>query len=112
MTNEEQLEQIELNMAEAKRFIELRTSLQRLEKNRDFKKLISEYYFKEEAARLVMAKSAGLDETQQAVIDKMIYGIGSLAKFLDSTMSRGAEAELALKENEEVKVEIIQEGLL
>jgi len=112
MTNEEQLEQLESSMAEAKHFIDIKNSLLKLQKNRDFKKVITEYYFKEEAARLVMAKSAGLSEEQQVLIDNMIYGIGSLAKFLDSTLARGNQAELALAEDEEAKAEIIQEGLL
>jgi competence CoiA-like predicted nuclease len=98
-------------MAEAKHFIDVKDSLVKLQKNQDFKKVIIEYYFKEEAARLVMAKSSNLTEEQQTVIDKMIYGIGSLAKFFDSTLSRGVQSEQSLVEDEEAKTSILQEGL-
>ena len=111
MNNEEQLEYIEANMAESKHFIDINNSLMKLQKNRDFKKVISEYYFKEEAARLVMAKSSNLTADQQLVIDKMIYGIGALAKFLDSVSARGAQAVQTLAEDEEAKESILQEGL-
>jgi len=112
MTNEEQLEQLEESMVEARHFVAIRNSLIKLQTNKDFKKVITEYYFKEEAARLVMAKSSSLTEEQQLLIDKMIYGIGSLAKFLDQTLARGAQAEQALAEDEDTKANIIQEGLL
>ena len=112
MSTEEQLEYLEANMAEARHFVDVKNSLIKLQKNRDFKKVITEYYFKEEAARLVMAKSSNLTEEQQKVIDKMIYGIGSLAKFFDSTLSRGVQSEQTLVEDEEAKAAIIQEGLV
>jgi glutaredoxin-related protein len=112
MTNEEQLGHLDDSMTEAKRFIDIRDSIAKLEKNREFKKVITDYYFKDEAARLVMAKSSSLTEDQQVVIDKMIYGIGSLAKFLDSAVARGNQAEQAYAEDEQAKEEIIAEGLL
>ena len=111
MNNEEQLENLEANMVEAKHFVDVKNSFEKLSRNRDFKKVITEYYFKEEAARLVMAKSSNLTEEQQIVIDKMIYGIGSLAKFFDSVLSRGIQAEQQVVEDEETKANILQEGL-
>ena len=112
MNTEEQLDYLDANMAEAKHFIDVKNSLLKLQKNKDFKKVVIEYYFKEEAARLVMAKSSNLDETQQLTIDKMIYGIGSVAKFFDSVLQRGAQAEQSLSEDEDSKASILQEGLL
>jgi hypothetical protein len=41
----------------------------------------------------------------------MIYGIGSLAKFFDSVLSRGVQSEQQLAEDEETKALLIQEGL-
>ena len=111
MTQEEQLDSLEFSMDEAKHFISVKNSMLKLQNNRDFKKVITEYYFKEEAARLVMAKSSNLTEEQQMVIDKMIYGIGSLAKFFDSVLSRGVQSEQQLADDEETKALLIQEGL-
>lgn len=112
MTHEEELEYLEFSMDEAKQFIAIKNSMVKLRKNTDFKKVIAEYYFKEEAARLVMAKSSNLTPDQQELIDKMIYGIGSLAKFLDSVETRGLQAEQALQDDEETKASILQEGLV
>jgi len=111
MNTEEQLDYLDANMAEAKHFIDVKNSLLKLQKNKDFKKVVIEYYFKEEAARLVMAKSSNLDEAQQLTIDKMIYGVGSIAKFFDSVLQRGVQAEQSLSEDEESKASILQEGL-
>jgi hypothetical protein len=111
MNNEEQLENLEANMVEAKHFVDIKNSFEKLSRNRDFKKVITEYYFKEEAARLVMAKSSSLNDEQQKLIDKMIYGVGSLAKFFDSVVARGAQAEQSLAEDEDAKTSILQEGL-
>ena len=111
MNMEEQLEVLESNMTESKHFVDVKNSLVKLQKSKDFKKVVIEYYFKEEAARLVMAKSSNLTEEQQMVIDKMIYGIGSLAKFFDSVLSRGIQAEQQVVEDEETKANILQEGL-
>jgi competence CoiA-like predicted nuclease len=111
MNNEEQIEVLESNMIESQHFVDVKNSMVKLQNNKEFKKVITEYYFKEEAARLVMAKSSNLNEEQQLVIDKMIYGIGSLAKFFDSVLSRGVQSEQQLAEDEETKATLIQEGL-
>ena len=111
MSTEEELNQLEANIAEAKHFIDIKKSVERLFRNRDFKKVILEYYFKEEAARLVMAKSSNLNEEQKKLIDCMIYGIGALSNFFDSVHQRGIQAEQALQEDEDAKTEILQEDL-
>ena len=46
MTNEEQLGHLDDSMTEAKRFIDIRDSIVKLEKNREFKKVITDYYLK------------------------------------------------------------------
>ena len=111
MSTEEELNQLDANIAEAKHFIDIKKSVERLFKNRDFKKVILEFYFKEEAARLVMAKSSNLNEEQKKLIDCMIYGIGALSNFFDSVHQRGIQAEQALQDDEDAKTEILQEDL-
>ena len=111
MSTEEELNQLDASMAEAKHFIEIKKSVEKLFRNREFKKVILEYYFKEEAARLVMAKSSNLNEEQKKLIDCMIYGIGALSNFFDSVHQRGIQAEQALQEDEDAKTEILQEDL-
>ena len=111
MSTEEELNQLDANIAEAKHFIDIKKSVEKLFRNREFKKVILEYYFKEEAARLVMAKSSNLNEEQKKLIDCMIYGIGALSNFFDSVHQRGIQAEQALREDEDAKTEILQEDL-
>ena len=67
-------------------------------------------YFKEEAARLVMAKSnTNLDESQQRSIDSMIGGIGSLSNYFDMIIRRGNEMETSVKDFEQTREEILAE---
>ena len=94
-----------------KHFIDIKDSTIKLFKNREFKKVVLDYYFKEEAARLVMAKSSALSEDQKKLIDNMIYGIGALSNFFDSVLTRGMQAEQAYREDEVAKTEILQEDL-
>ena len=111
MSTEEELNQLDASMAEAKHFIDIKKSVEKLFRNRELKKVILEYYFKEEAARLVMAKSSNLNEEQKKLIDCMIYGIGALSNFFDSVHQRGMQAEEALREDEDARTAILQEDL-
>ncbi len=111
MSTEEELNQLDASMAEAKHFIDIKNSCVKLHRNRDFKKVILDYYFKEEAARLVMAKSSNLSEEQKKLIDNMMYGVGALSNFFDSVLQRGVQAEQALRDDEEARTVILQEDL-
>ena len=111
MSTEEQLQELDDNMNDAKQFIDIKDSTLKLFKNREFKKVVLDYYFKEEAARLVMAKASNLNDEQQKLIDNMIYGIGALSNFFDSVLTRGLQAEQAYKDDENARTEILQEDL-
>ena len=52
-----QVEEIELEINQAKEKVALKDSLEKLIKNRDFKKVITEGYFEQEAIRLVLLKA-------------------------------------------------------
>jgi hypothetical protein len=112
MNSEQQIEQLDKNMVEAKKFMDIRSSYHKLVKNKEFKEVILEYYFNEEAARLVTAKSSGLDDKQEKMIDNMMYGIGALQNFFESVEMRAMQAEQAYKEDEDSKTDIIAEGLI
>jgi hypothetical protein len=51
------------------------------------------------------------DRAQLANIDKMMYGIGSLAQFLDTILRNGDAMEQSVKESEQAREEILREGL-
>ena len=105
-----ELEQVEIQIDAAQRMREWRDNCVKLMDSKYFKEVIDEGYFKEEAARLVMAKSSNLNADQMKLIDNMQYGIGALANFLESVMRRGAEMDTALGEHEQTR-EILAEGL-
>lgn len=104
------LEEVEIQIKMAREMISLRDAYVKLSTNKHFKDVIETGYFKEEAARLVMAKSASLSEEQQRKIDGMIIGVGSLANYFDMIMRRGHEMEQALGEHESTREEILAEG--
>jgi|TARA_R110000823_G_scaffold181246_2_gene313531 hypothetical protein len=111
MSTERELQELDDNMQDAKHFIDIKDSTLKLFKNKEFKKVVLEYYFKEEAARLVMAKASNLNEDQQKLINNMIYGIGALSNFFDAVLTRGTQAEQSYKDDENARTEILQEDL-
>ena len=103
------LEQVEIQIDMANKLRALRDNCVKLTASAPWKDVIDNGYFKEEAARLVMAKSASLTPEQMKIIDNMQYGIGALANFIESVMRRGAEMDQALNEHEETREEILAE---
>ena len=69
MSTDQELQDLEDSMNDAKHFIDIKESTVKLFKNKEFKKVVLDYYFKEEASRLVMAKASNLNEDQQKYSD-------------------------------------------
>jgi len=103
------LEQVEIQIEMANKLRKMRDNCVKLTANKTWKDIIDDGYFKEEAARLVMAKSAALNPEQMKLIDNMIFGIGALANYIESVMRRGAEMDQAIGEHEETREEILAE---
>ena len=103
------LEQVEIQIDMAQKLRKMRDNCVKLTASEPWKDIIGEGYFKEEAARLVMAKSSHLTPEQMQLIDNMQYGIGALANYIESVMRRGAEMDQALNEHEETREEILAE---
>lgn len=106
------LERIEIEISEAKAAVELHKNYEALCSNKHFQKVITEGYFVQEAARLVRAKSAPLDDATQKHIDAMIVGIGGLIKYFEEIQRRGAVMGAALEECEATQQELLEEGAL
>ena len=100
------LEQVEIQIDMAQKLRKMRDNCVKLTDSEPWKDIIGEGYFKEEAARLVMAKSSHLTPEQMQLIDNMQYGIGALANYIESVMRRGAEMDQAIGEHEETREEI------
>jgi hypothetical protein len=104
------LEQVDIQINVAEEIINLRDNYYKLSENKYFKEIIINDYFKEEAARLVMAKSnSNLDEVQQRSIDNMILGVGGLSNYFDMIVRRGNEMELSMQDYEQTREEILAE---
>ena len=105
------LEQVEIQIDMAQKLRKMRDNCVKLTDSEPWKDIIGEGYFKEEAARLVMAKSSHLTPEQMQLIDNMQYGIGALANYIESVMRRGAEMDQAIGEHEETRDEILAEEI-
>ena len=105
------LEQVEIQIDMANKLRALRDNCVKLTASEPWKDVIDEGYFKEEAARLVMAKSSNLTPEQMKLIDNMIFGIGAVANYIESVMRRGAEMDQAIGEHEETREEILAEEI-
>jgi len=103
------LEQVEIQIGMANKLRKMRDNCVKLTANKTWKDIIDDGYFKGEAARLDMAKSAALNPEQMKLIDNMIFGIGALANYIESVMRRGAEMDQAIGEHEETREEILAE---
>ena len=105
------LEQVEIQIDMAHKLRKMRENCVKLTASETWKDIIDTGYFKEEAARLVMAKSSNLTPEQMQLIDNMQYGIGALANYIESVMRRGAEMDQAIGEHEETREEILAEEI-
>ena len=105
------IEQVEIQIDMANRIRKLRDNCVKLMNSKAFKDVIEEGYFKEEAARLVMAKSSNLNPDQMRLIDNMICGIGALSNWFESVIRRGAEMDQAIGEHEQTREEILAEEI-
>lgn len=99
---ENNIELIELSIEEAKKIIATKNSVDRLISNRDFKKVFTEGYLTNEAARL-----AGLSADPQTIehreeIFSAIQSISHVQQYLRNLRQFGMIAERDMHENQEL----------
>lgn len=106
------IEQVELGIKEARKTVDLATSVKKLQRNRDFKAVVSQGYFKEEAARLVHLKgNPGMQTPEhQAAILRQIDSISAFATYLDHLVRFGEMAEQAIEEDQETLRQMEEEA--
>lgn len=105
------MQEIEINIEQAKEAIELFDCLNRLRENNDFKKLIEEGYFKDEACRLVLIRGEDSMKEVKDDILRDIDGIASFHAYLRQVYASGFRAKDAMAEMEATRDEIAQEEL-
>lgn len=105
------VEEIELNIKQAQEFVDFGVSLERLSSNRDFKKVIKEGYFKDEAIRLVHLKADPSMQTpeRQAAVVKSIDAIGALSEYFRTMEYRATQAAKAIEYDLETRNELLGE---
>lgn len=109
----EQIEQIELSIEQAKGMVDNMKSLRNLTNNPDFKNIILDGYFRDEASRVVLLKAdpSMQKEFDQAYLTNSIIAIGYLRQYLSSIMQMGQQAERDIFNAEKTREEILAEEL-
>lgn len=104
------IEQLDKAIQDAKVNIELGSALVRLQSNPDFKKVIQEGYFKEEAVRLVHLKAepAMQSPNYQAGILAQIDAIGTLAMYFQTVQHLASMAGRTVEEAETMRADILE----
>lgn len=111
MTNQT-VQAIEENIRQAKVIVGMGEALERLRAHRDFKAVILDGYFKQEAIRLVHLKadpSMQSPDMQKSIIAQM-DAIGSLNQYFTAVYQQASIASKAISSDEEARDEILSEG--
>lgn len=108
----EYLEAIEKSIQQSKVCIEAGNALKRLKDNRDFKLIVLNGYFENEAIRLVHLKSDPnmQKESSQEDIIKQIDAIGAFGNYMTTVLFRADMSLKSLASDEEAKEEILFTG--
>lgn len=109
MNNESHIQELDRSIAENNKLVELAKSLERLENNRDFRRIIGEGYFNQEAVRLVHLKAdqAMQSPASQAAILRDIDAIGTLAGYFRSVRIQAGMAAASIDAAEEQRIELL-----
>jgi len=107
-----ELEQLDNSIKQAKQLIELGDALNRLRGNRDFKKIVLEGYFENEAIRLVHLRSDPNMQSadRQKAINVQLDSVGTFAQYLQTIAIQAAMASRGLDADEQTRAELIEEG--
>lgn len=111
MNTAQEIESLERDITQAKPIIEFGSALERLDRNKDFRAVIKEGYFKNEAIRLVHLKADPNMQTpeKQAAIIAQIDAIGTLAMYLNTSLYLADQARKSVNASEELRDAIIAE---
>ena len=107
-----ELQQLESNIKLAQKIVDMGDALDRLRNNRDFKKVIGDGYFEQEAIRLVhLMSDSNMQSTEiQQSIHKQMIAVGMFREFLETLTTRANMARRAVEADEAPRDEILAEG--
>ena len=107
-----QIDQLHRNIADNRGFVALQAALSRLQANRDFQTIISSGYLKDEAVRLVHARSnvALQSPSDQAALLRDIDAIGSLEAYFRKIEKQAVQALSHIDADEETVADLMNPG--
>ena len=110
--NSAELQHLEVIIKQAQKMVDLGDALERLRNNKDFKKVIGEGYFEQEAIRLVhlMSDSAMQSPELQTAIHKQMIAVGVFRDYLETLAIRAGMARRSVEADEATRDEILAEG--
>lgn len=100
------IQEIEITIEHAKKMVERRDAARKLASNREFRKLVMEGYFIDEAARLASISADPLMKSSRDEIILSIQGISTFKQFLQNIIRMGDVAANELREHEEALEEL------
>jgi hypothetical protein len=102
-THEEQIQEIELSMAAARKMVALAEQVKELQANTAFRAVVTEGYFTHEAARLVhLSGDPNIPENVRAMVARDLFGPPALNRYLQTVVQMGYQAAQALEEGQEM----------
>lgn len=113
MDNTKAIQDIELNIKQAKELVDTGRALDRLRNNKDFIEVVKKGFFEQEAVRLVHLKSDPSMQSadSQLSINKQMDAIGALNQYFQVVYHRAELAEKAISADEEARDELLQEDM-
>jgi len=100
---------IQITIDEARELVELKNSIDRLRKNRDFKRVFERKMFEDEPARLTRMLTDTVGENDRSGYMEDLIIISGVQSFLRSWTIMGNTAERQLAEAERIQEEMAQE---
>jgi hypothetical protein len=110
---EQNINRIEISMDNARKAIDLAKALKRLHENEDFKAVILQDFFVEEAHRAVLLKADAEMKTpeKQKAVDDVITTIGGLYNYFGKIYRLADMSTRALEADQATHGEMLQEQL-
>ena len=104
--SQNEIEQIELTIQEAQKLVERAAQARRLAENPDFKAIVFDGYFTNEAARLAhLVSDPGAVAHREAIL-RDLDGVGAFKRFLSTCIQFGDMAAVEIAEAREAMDEI------
>jgi hypothetical protein len=103
---------IDIEIEQAKKSIALRDALVRLEKNRDFRKVVTEGFLKEFALNTIAVRGRPEFRNSEALMEsntRKLDAMGELHEYFRNVKSNGLMMESALSEAQELRDEVAME---